>query len=180
MKFLKKSMKLIIGFLIGTILTGGIVYATGQYNAREIKYDTTSVAGALDNLYNYAKNKSDLAEEMNKPNTWVVGNEYNFGDGIYGKRYTGTITADRGVVKNISLDTSINISNSRLISCGGYWDDSSSTAVTGSFDSNTYNPNYWSTLRISIPEYGVYFSTMHNTVDRVNAHYDVWILYTKQ
>ena len=57
MKFLKNNLKLIIGFIIGVILTGGIVYATVVASADEVTYTTDknaeikNVAEALEDLY---------------------------------------------------------------------------------------------------------------------------------
>ncbi len=61
MKFVKKNIKLIIGLIIGIIMTSGIsVYATYKYFASEVKYtDDKSVSQALDELY---ANKSDVSE----------------------------------------------------------------------------------------------------------------------
>lgn len=61
MKFFKNNLKVIIGFVIGVILTGGIVYAVTS--ASEVIYTTSknteikTVADALNDLYKY-KNSS--------------------------------------------------------------------------------------------------------------------------
>lgn len=60
MKFLKSNLKVIIGFIVGAILTGGIVYAATSAN--QVAYTTSknseinSVADALNDLYNKSKN----------------------------------------------------------------------------------------------------------------------------
>mgnify|MGYP006903196778 CR=1 FL=1 len=173
MKFLKKNVKVIViaivGMIIGMLITGGIVFATGQYNASEVRYDTTSVAGALDNLYNYAKNKSDLAEQMQKPNTWTVGTEYNFGDGVYGKRiqYNGS-------TNDVVLIPSSESSNTTKIFSWG-----------GSFRNN--NNNVW-----SLPAAGDNMNLIelwrndsgstydwHLQASSNGSEWDIWILYTK-
>ena len=56
MKFIKRNLKLFIGFLIGTVLAGGIVYAATT-NAKDVTYTTSknaeisNVADALNDLY---------------------------------------------------------------------------------------------------------------------------------
>ena len=66
MKFLKNNLKLIIGFVIGAVLTGGIVYAAVT-SATEITYSTNkneeveTVADALNDLYSI-KNNIDMSD----------------------------------------------------------------------------------------------------------------------
>lgn len=58
MKFLKNNYKLIVGILIGTILSGGIVYAA--VSASQVTYkNNTSVETALNELYGIIKNRPD-------------------------------------------------------------------------------------------------------------------------
>ena len=54
MKILKNNIKLIIGLIIGAILSGGIVYATSTYLASQVDYNKNGqakVSNALDDLY---------------------------------------------------------------------------------------------------------------------------------
>ena len=182
MKFLKKNVKVIIiaviGVIIGMLITGGIVFAAGQYNASEVRYDTTTVAGALDNLYNYAKNKSDLAEQMQKPNTWTVGTEYDFGDGVYGQRFTGTITADAGTNKFLTL-SSVRTHDS-IINFGGWFDPGDSERHGINY---TLNGSSWNATANVVIYKGSGSNNLAlwscSSIARANSPYDVWILYTK-
>lgn len=67
MKFLKNNLKLIIAFILGVILTGGIVYAA--VSAREVSYTTDkninikNVAEALNDLYNKKTQKVIIGSE---------------------------------------------------------------------------------------------------------------------
>ena len=72
MKFLKNNLKVIIAFLLGTILTGGIVYAA--VSASEISYTTNKnanikyVSEALNDLYtrtNTSAGKTKVLLESN-------------------------------------------------------------------------------------------------------------------
>lgn len=182
MKFLKKNVKVIViaivGMMIGMLITGGIVFAAVKYNASEIKYDTTSVAGALDNLYNYAKNKSDLAEQMQKPNTWTVGTEYDFGDGVYGQRFTGTYTAAANADANAYTDKKLsNISIESILNHGGWFDNGSGVKIAISGSAAGQSTNYRASEILYSSE-GLILKTF-SSVARTNAPYDVWVLYTK-
>ena len=165
---------------MGMVITGGIVFATGQYNASEVRYDTTSVAGALDNLYNYAKNKSDIAEKMMKPNTWEAGVEQDFGNGVYGKRFTGTITADANAEAWIGLSGRIPKIN--ILSSGGYY-TKLQNGVYRQYSVNAYRQYQWSEICFypntdDTSTGTLCFSSTANTA-RTDAPYDVWVLYTR-
>ena len=65
MKFLKNNLKVIIAFMLGVILTGGIVYATVVASAGDITYTTSknssinNVASALNDLYSRNKTREN-------------------------------------------------------------------------------------------------------------------------
>ena len=69
MKFLKSNLKVIIGFIIGVILAGGIVYAT--VSATEVDYTTEknteikNVSDALNDLYSKLPTKTLLWTNSN-------------------------------------------------------------------------------------------------------------------
>lgn len=103
---------------------------------------------------------------LNKPNLWEVGNEYDFDDGVYGRRYTGTYTVNGQIVGNIP---NINI----ILNAGGMLFNSTykkpmNYCANGTDNASIYISNSDSNLRI----YGDGTNTM-------NYNYDVWILYTK-
>lgn len=169
MNFLKKNVKTItvamLGVIIGMMITGGIVFATGQYNASDVKYDTTSVAGALDNLYNYAKNKSDLAEQMQKPNTWEIGKEYDFGDGIYGQRFEGEGSKKTGR-HWVTFATKPN-GYKFILSSGGYITATDNSII----NPGIYAPDWYFAIED--------FQYVYNRGDYGDKNYNIWILYTK-
>lgn len=67
MKFIKNNFKIIIAFIIGVVLAGGIVYATTS--AGEIEYtvegrtDISTVSDALNDLYSKVPNGTKTIEE---------------------------------------------------------------------------------------------------------------------
>ena len=91
MKFLKNNLKLIIGFILGVILTGGIVYAA--VTASEIDYTTTknssvkNVEQALNDLY--TKGQAGANHEIA---CWVGYTNYISGSLI--KKENNTATKD--------------------------------------------------------------------------------------
>ena len=70
MKFLKKNLKVIIAFILGFILAGGIAYAAVSISAGDIDYTTSknanikNVGQALNDLYNKSAS-SDLEIDNN-------------------------------------------------------------------------------------------------------------------
>ena len=114
-------------------------------------------------------NENKVLELMNKPNLWVVGQEYDFGDGVYGKR-----VQHNGTTKDVILLSASESSNTTKIFSWG-----------GSFRNN--NNNVW-----SLPAAGNGMNLIELWRDDKNSTYswnleasangsewDVWILYTK-
>jgi microcystin-dependent protein len=127
-------------------------------------------------------NENKTAELMNKPNTWVVGQEYDFGDGIYGQRFTGSKTASSNVDTDVSISLG-NMSAPKLIEMGGYWQPTS-TLVSGfqQFNMNTYIGSAFSGGWLSSDGSTGALTLRFNRYDPgiKSLYYDVWILYTKQ
>lgn len=81
--------KVIIGIVIGILLSGVIVYATTNYMAREISYKNTTVEYALNDLYEKSSTSSnnDYSNEETIIGTWIDGKT------IYRSIYIGEVTA---------------------------------------------------------------------------------------
>ncbi len=82
MKFIKKNIKIIIGFIVVAILASGItVYATYKYFATDVSYtkDGTeiSVAQALNELYKNKKETTDETLQITTNNKYSLGKYYN-------------------------------------------------------------------------------------------------------
>ncbi len=55
MNLIKKSKKLFLGILIGTLLSSITVYAANKYLASDVQYKNTTVEKALNYLYETKK-----------------------------------------------------------------------------------------------------------------------------
>lgn len=112
------------------------------------------------------------AEAMLKPNMWKPDTEYSFGNGIYGIRGKGNISAAANEQKTISLGI---LGASQIIAFGGSWFDSIETIAIQESSSGS-----WESL-VSLSSDGkgsILFKTVIDMA-RTNAPYDVWCLYTK-
>lgn len=111
MEFIKKNIKMIIGFIAGVILASGItVYATYTYLATDVSYERNgteiSVANALNDLYD---NKQDVSE-LNSLRTSINQSDATESDILSGKKayttnglITGTytpLTTTKGIEYN--------------------------------------------------------------------------------
>jgi hypothetical protein len=112
---------------------------------------------------------------MNKPNLWQPGIEYDFGDGVYGRRYTGTITANAGVRNELVLESNTTFESYRILNKGGYW-RYSSVGIAGITHTDPYSPGYYGSMYIA--SNGIRLMTQSGQ-NRTSNPYDVWITYTK-
>lgn len=115
--------------------------------------------------------------QIEYPNTWTPGVEYDFGNGLYGQRFTGTYSLSAKQWKSINLSTLI---PSSIIDYGGTIQQStwfntlplSYIGTDGALQSEAtiwYDPSNNTGLTVSI-----YFSAAQS-----NSKYDVWVKYTK-
>lgn len=130
--------------------------------------------------------EKNIAEVMMKPNTWAVGVEQNFGDGVYGIRYTGTIeNTTAGVRAQKTIDTTHSTSNTVMINRGGALDRS----ANGGFCLAPGDTLFGSTDKFNTPGGTVHFEfnvtksgVVLGYVDSGAPYtrpYDVWMLYRK-
>jgi hypothetical protein len=107
---------------------------------------------------------------------WEVGTEYHFGGGLYGQRFTGTITTNSATRTYTLLGT---VGATAIIACGGQWtcgnSENDSYAIGGN---DEYNTPISSTIRLrpASGQISLFTSSAHN---RTNAPYDVWVTYKK-
>lgn len=120
--------------------------------------------------------EKNIAEVMMKPNTWAVGVEQSFGDGVYGQRFTGTYSAGANAQAVIPLfpagSTPIHILNQ-----GGEIEyRAGQTMVLGSaWSSGSYTVGIDNMLGAgNALNLGIYTPNA-----RSKLKYDVWLLYTK-
>lgn len=125
------------------------------------------------------------AEMMLKPNTWAVGVEQDFGDGVYGIRYTGTVTTpDTGPkggtvtakFTNLSSAPITNVKN--ILNVGGMWNRSiAGPTFVCLVPGQQYDDSLWCSVDWSKTN-GFRLLTANSSAT-TNAPYDVWMLYTK-
>ena len=92
--FLKKNTKVVVAFILGVVVTSGIVYAA-ILNGVDITYDNTNsnlsattVQGAIDELSTQAQNSSSGFKDRK-------GCEYKCSNGFYAEYYNGTMIGCR-------------------------------------------------------------------------------------
>ena len=114
--------------------------------------------------------EKNIAEVMMKPNTWAVGVEQDFGDGVYGMRVSGTFSS------SISQDNLAQLgAGAKPISFGG----SVSNAST-----NWSLPFVNANSTITTQSIGVFTNSTGGLCARIGSDiykgkYDIWCLYTK-
>ena len=113
------------------------------------------------------------------PHLWPVGQELDFGDGSFGRRFTGTITRVANQGHDIQLIAS-GVLNWRIMDSGGWFD--TGNGGTNAFNSTIHSGGLTTIVRAS----GITIGTSGNLVflsfsatARTNSPYDIWIRYTK-
>jgi hypothetical protein len=122
--------------------------------------------------YRLPNNNSDL---MNKPNLWQPGIEYDFGDGVYGQRFTGTIAAAANTKSTLDISTTLNGSIAYPIDMGGWWQ------FTNTANNKVPFPHYDTDAYYAAAffrDVSLRFITLSGG-QRTNAPYDIWFLYSK-
>lgn len=110
---------------------------------------------------------------INFPNKWEAGVEYDFGNGLFGRRFKGKITSAAGVVSDIVLLST----HVLLVSSGGYLSYKYLGSVPIiSMVGQSDNVNYSSI--VSLPGYGLRLSCK-NQYASSNEPYDIWVKYEK-
>jgi hypothetical protein len=115
---------------------------------------------------------------ISRPDLWVVGTEYNFGQGLFGKRFTGTITAavnvrfERYIELNCEWKT---VKSGGNVQMGSAWYNmplgQSAYAWTSPFGVTKYS---------CIDGNGAdMYLVSQSSMARTNAPYDIWVLYRK-
>lgn len=113
-----------------------------------------------------------------RPDLWVPGTEYEFDNGLYGRRFEGTITQNAGIEKVIVL---ANIgSTARLLAYGGEWNDGWNYAmVEGVNLSHTIYSRLVLVQDVSGLNKGDLRFTTLSSGGRTDSPYDIWVKYTK-
>jgi hypothetical protein len=115
-----------------------------------------------------------------RPHLWTPDVEYDFGEGLFGQRFVGSITATSNYHSTLTLavlDASV-----KLLDAGGRW--RAATDITlGSLFKNGTSADTSCGLRINIDSTDSPFGTLLlqtiTPTPRNDAPYDIWIRYTK-
>jgi hypothetical protein len=116
-----------------------------------------------------------------RPDQWVAGNEYSFGGGLYGRRFTGYITESANKVYTKTL---VNIGNGQIVESGGWWFNTLNTQMLGTTISNvdgtvhTHSRLVVQETNSSAAKGDVNFISL-SAANRNDSPYDIWIKYTK-
>ena len=130
------------------------------------------------NISNGSLNASREVNDRNNPNTWSIGVEIDFGDGTFGRRYTGTISAAINTLHNQVL---FNTPRINIVNVGGqlqYWTAESNFPIGASLGTTTGTLTHFSAIFWSAGDNTVTLRSQSASA-RTNAPYDVWIRYTK-
>jgi hypothetical protein len=121
---------------------------------------------------------------INRPDLWTVNTEYNFGNNLYGQRFTGTITADPAARPYTVLISGGGVA--RVVDSGGWFDTNRTKDIEGRYFSighyaMTTDDTFEGTISSSV--YVIQNTQLHmnsrSPVARDDSPYDVWVLYTR-
>lgn len=170
----------------------------GDKVATAVFYNTKTSTGSMTRtglstfvLIQATGSEAAKAETMLKPNTWAVGIEQDFGDGVYGIRYAGNATngaASGGVNprNTIVLNPNFKPSTHHIINTGGMWDRSGMSSPSthdcyplgavymASGASTAAVMDNWLSYTENV---GLQWCWINNAA--ATTKYDVWVLYTK-
>ncbi len=65
-------------------------------------------------------NLQKSSELINRSDLWVVGTEYDFGNGLYGQRFSGTFPNATGSLPRLAYVVDTNVPASQIQSVSGY------------------------------------------------------------
>ncbi|GMO65385.1 MAG: hypothetical protein Ta2D_11770 [Rickettsiales bacterium] len=114
---------------------------------------------------------------VNYPNLWTPNTEIDLGNGLFGYRATGNITAEANAYAVNTLQTGF---TGKLISSGGQWtrgQNAGNYYLYSQYTSINNNVNVGGFLEV-LTDGKLNLRTMDNQ-GRTNMPYDVWVTYTK-
>ena len=164
----------VLSTTVGRIAVGGVndgykdtnaVYTTRPTNTSVmycIKYESTSV--------------DETKFLVTRPDLWPESTEIDLGDGLYGFRKVGTITADADSRHDIQLVPAL----VDIINCGGRWviGNNADTLFVGQTAINSAASVFPSGVFCDKSENTTVFYTKSQIV-RTDAPYEVWVTYRK-
>lgn len=145
-----------------------------QFQSASATYTNTGTA-TIALLQAASSTSVNKAEMMMKPNTWPSGVEQDFGDGVYGMRIKGTISAAAGAT-TITPVAGVSGSNVNLINYGGWTQASNGDLNRAGVPYNVPDLTIGMFIRATDNKLCIYSKEVSA---RTNVPYDVWVLYTK-
>lgn len=146
-------------------IVGGTVRPTNTSVMYCIKYESTSV--------------DEIRFLVTRPDLWPLGEEVDLGNGLYGIRMTGTITAAAGEAVN----EHIIYGGKYIVSFGGWFVVNSISNDKHGIGQTVQNSKDSSLVCASCVYYKVDEDVCNlytvSTVDRTDAEYECWVIYTK-
>ncbi len=117
---------------------------------------------------------------LNRPDLWAIGEEYDFGSNLYGRRFAGSITsaADTQATSTL-LPAATAVAVDRLIEAGGHWELAENRkASVCAYQTSSVGGKIVSSS-ISFVASGDLALLTVSTTARSARPYDVWVKYTK-
>ena len=165
-------------------MANGIIQHTRDIvDDAQVTTKTTYSSSKIESLINKILKKGDQTL-INRPDQWEVGKEYDFGNGLYGQRYSYTVmdgpAADGAKYIEKVLDTNV---TGKIIECGGFIDRSIMGDSYSVYPLNSYS---------AIQSLGYFASGLDTTKTTGLTLYivsywsmakysvDVWVKYIKQ
>lgn len=121
-----------------------------------------------------------VAEMMQKPNLWTPGVEQSFGDGVYGKRFTGTFNIANGT-SNFNIST--NFPSLKLENSGGWVEYQANGSTFPVNRGHGGGANFGSGLYVYSTGANPYLlgcNVSAGAGENINnLKYDIWVIYLK-
>jgi len=121
-------------------------------------------------------NWQDISGFKNAPNLWPVGIELDFGDGSFGQRFTGNITAAADTNVEIPLATHTSIVD--IVDCGGSIHFAANSKMAFGHTLSVSGYTVWGTSSLDISGMGMRLQSRF-TQARSNMPYNIWVIYSK-
>jgi hypothetical protein len=153
---------------------GAIKYLYWTEAEFEAAKDSIPVGATVVKMYEYPSN----GYSTGRPDLWPVGVEIDFGQNLFGQRFTGNITSAAAGVLNSTALITFPDNSFRIVDSGGQWQPLDLYAQFEPLGFNINSSDQWAYVWINIENKTIEFRTRCATA-RTNRAYDVWATYNK-
>ena len=159
-------------YLAGVLVRAKANIANGATFTLNTNYEVVT-AGALNEI-----------SLINRPDLWVVGTEYNFGNGLYGQRFSGTFGSPTGSSPRLVYVINTNVSVTKIVSVGGEftYNTNNNSYVIGATATLMHSdatiqtaPSFVASTSLN----GLIIQLMTRLTFDALPQYDIWVLYKK-